>query len=182
MIHRDRKAFVQGEEAWPADPRLAALWQAHTTMVAGCRMLIARAASDIAPTAPINVRMRMAGNHLKELDRFLALLLRARGQVLRTAGGRGAMMPPRLQACWPRLRAVRRLRLAASDSLSALSGTGLRRDLAMAACGVGGPAAPAPAPVEIGDAALAEIARFYLFLAEALVIVHLPPVEQHVAP
>ena len=146
-----------------------ALQTAHTTLLNGCRFLIARSLSDVRPQpVPAKVGLRMAGNHLKELDRFLAILV-AECEAPADAGHQRLMNAHR-----PRLRAVQRVRIAAchgpADLPDHLAAQGrLRKDLALASSGASSaPAGHAHPALNLSDHVLAEIARFYITLADQL--------------
>lgn len=165
-------------------PEAAGLLAAHATLAAACSFLAARAsASTQLPLAP-----RVAGNHLKELERFLAVLIDECGGF-RSGLARGRRAPvwqmprdtglPRsrngvLTAHMPRLRAIGRLRHAACDGALHTSREGLWRDLAVASVGVdvggndGTCEAKARAAITITYGGLAEIAQFHLAIADEL--------------
>ncbi len=145
---------------------------AHTTLLAGCRFLMARAA-DARADAPAarnagerHVRLRVAGNHLKELDRFLEVLIAACHLP------RGALALPVAGVHRPRLRAIGRLRAAACQGHAERFGTRFIKDLAVAAPGLDRNVPSTTTPPPICAATLAEIAHFYLSLAEVLVAAH----------
>lgn len=152
---------------YPADP--AALREAGRVMAAGCRFLIARAGGTPAPARPwpAQLRTRRAGNCLKELDRFLTVLMRECTRDAALPPGAPAMLSgPEIL----RLRAIGRLRLAACGTATPGPAGRLQRDLAIAG------ATPAPrhtqagAELEISDAALGTIAEFYLAIAGRLCV------------
>lgn len=162
-----------------------ALQTAHTTLLNGCRFLIARAmapdrdAPDLQTFAKI--ALRMAGNHLKELDRFLAHMVDQCETPATQASHRRLMNRHR-----PRLRAIQRVRIAACfgpiDVFAKLqTGRPLARDLAMASAGASMRGRDAET-AGLGDHVLAEIARFYITLADqiyALWAQHMLATTQH---
>jgi hypothetical protein len=125
-------------------------------MVRGCRFLIDRAARD-ATVMPgcertARVALRLAGNCLKELDRFLAILIDEHARLQRR---RRATAPQRrvtpiarklsrikaMESRFPvdvlRLRAIGRVRAFATGHSPVSPGTRLAHDLAIAARGQG---------------------------------------------
>lgn len=181
--HGARRLPVQDEGLAAADD--AAVMVAYDVLAAGCRFLIARGGRPGGGHPAI--RWRMAGTTLKELDRFLALLLEACAQGERD--GRSEMFPPpeadtprRLARLGrpgagfcreiPRLRAIGRVRHAACGDHLLMPGRRLQADLAMAVMGAGqsgrgGQHGGRVAP-EMCDQSLAAIAEFYLAIADRL--------------
>lgn len=153
-----------------------ALQTAHTTLLNGCRFLIARAMArdrqppdrqTFAPIAPHIGALRMAGNHLKELDRFLAHMV-AQCETPATQASHQRLM----NIHRPRLRAVQRVRIAAchgpvGPSGKLLTSGRLTKDLAMASAGASMRAGTAEM-AGLGDHVVAEIARFYIALADQI--------------
>lgn len=161
-------------------------------MVRGCRFLIDRAARD-ATAMPgcertARVALRLAGNCLKELDRFLAILIdehapsseepprhgtAAEGD---TDSARKLSRIKAMESRFPvdvlRLRAIGRVRAFATGHSPVSPGTRLAHDLAIAAHGQGlVPTRHGATPV-ISDQALAAIAEFYLSLTACLKAQH----------
>jgi len=157
-------------------------------MVRGCRFLIDRAARD-APAMrgcerTARVTLRLAGNCLKELDRFLAILIDEHAQSAEAPSRHGASaegdadtarklsrikaVKGRFPADVLRLRAIGRVRAFATGHSPVSPGTRLAHDLAIAAHGQGlVPTRHGATPV-ISDQALAAIAEFYLSLTASL--------------
>ena len=157
-------------------------------MVRGCRFLIDRAARD-APAMrgcdrTARVALRLAGNCLKELDRFLAVLIdehaepaEAPSRHCTTTEGdtdvaRKLLRIKRMESRFPadilRLRAIGRVRAFATGNSPVSPGTRLAHDLAIAANGHGLAPTPHGATPVISDQALAAIAEFYLSLIAGL--------------
>jgi hypothetical protein len=164
--------------AWHAEADILALQTAHATLMAGCRFLIARGAAEIEVPSSALVRLRVAGNHLKELDRFLTILISQSRAFLDTGRNRGHRLPWDKQKSqqtnpgwrllgpyWPRLRAIKRLRTVACEGPVDALGCMIARDLAIASAGR---AAPLDGQLVIGDKALADIAQFYSTMADVL--------------
>lgn len=192
---RSKAACLSGPARVPpaASPRwnqadLSALLEAHAVMAAGCRFLISRnlrAAAGAHLTQPYpKIRLRMAGNGLKELDRFLSILIDECGRIggltpdARADFTSGAEMPRKLcrldslggrfSRDMPRLRAIGRVRLAASGEQPIAFGARLDCDLAVASAGSASRQGVRGSNLEISDQALAAIAEFYLSIADRL--------------
>lgn len=138
------------------------------TLRAGCLYLIGREARAGAPSGGSKVMMRVAGNHLKELDRFFSLLIGEYRAFLRAMAPHANPAPADLHPLHkhrPRLRAIRRLQIAACDGPVRNHCAITARDLATASLGVAGGKQAAGMPFVLDDRTLAEIARFYLALA-----------------
>jgi len=148
-----------------------ALQASFETLQAGCRFLIAQNAKarPVPNPAMPKVPMRVSGNHLKELDRFFSLLISEYRAFLGSMAPRAYHRQPAdlhpLDKHRPRLRAIRRLQIVACDGPVRNHCAVTARDLAMASLGRSGGKHAAGQPFVINDAALAEIARFYLVLA-----------------
>jgi len=170
---------------------LAAFDAAHADMVAGCAFLIARGSDLIArgsdrgrPASPPVIAVRRACNCLKELDRFLVLMIDAGNAAqgaphgLRTMyvrEGDAAARLCRVRALrgpfakdTPRLRAIGRIRALASGDAPAEVASRPKKDLALATMGHDIAEQAQGAPFVLGDQALAVIAAFYLSLADRL--------------
>ncbi|HZU62096.1 MAG TPA: hypothetical protein VFF98_00310, partial [Novosphingobium sp.] len=75
------------------DGNRAALATAHAALRQGCHFLSARSEGDgSGGHRHARLRWRVAGNHLKELDRFLAVLLAEYAQA--TGHARPPLTPP----------------------------------------------------------------------------------------
>lgn len=157
-------------------------------MVRGCRFLIDRAARD-ATVMPgcertARVALRLAGNCLKELDRFLTILIDEHAPPSEAPSRHGAAagsdtdstrklsrikaMESRFPVDVLRLRAIGRVRAFATGHSPVSPGTRLAHDLAIAAHGRGlVPTRHGATPV-ISDQAMAAIAEFYLSLTASL--------------
>lgn len=164
---------------------LSGLNRAYVVMESGCRFLIARgrhkALTGHHDHGHPLVRWRMAGNSLKELDRFLSILLQEcavlSGRKLKK-GGIGEDTAAGLH--WidasghhfstdmTRLRAIERIRKAACGEQMIGSGVRLERDFAVATAGLPAAGRARVRPPEISDQAIAAIAEFYLALADRL--------------
>jgi hypothetical protein len=157
---------------------------AYRDMLAGCQMLMARGADHNGPAVPPVIAVRRACNCLKELDRFLILMVDAcsaahtpphgtrtvyvresdaaarlsRTAALRQAFGKEA----------PRLRAIARIRALATGDAPAEAGSRPRADLALATMGDNLADQARHAPFVLGDRALAAIATYYISLAQRL--------------
>lgn len=163
------------EKLSPASPWLdhsdaAALQAAFATLQAGCHSLIAQGASQRKPPADNKLAMRVAGNHLKELDRFFTLLIGEYRAFLcamapHTYRRQPADLHP-LDKHRPRMRAIRRLQIIACDAPSRQHCARSAQDLALASHGLAGGQAAMGQPFAMDHQALAEVARFYLTLAE----------------
>lgn len=159
---------------WFDHPSALTLQSSFETLQAGCNYLIARASTPaiaangaiIGPARP-KVSMRVSGNHLKELDRFFSLLIGEYRAFLRAMAphARGPADLHPLHKHRPRLRAIRRLQIAACDGPVRNHCAITARDLAIASLGLAGGKQAAGQPFVLDDEALAEIARFYLALA-----------------
>ena len=157
---------------------------AYTDMVAGCRFLIARGADDHRLALPPVIAVRRACNCLKELDRFLVLMVDAANAALAPPHGTRAVYVREGDAAMrlgrngvlrqafaldaPRLRAIGRIRALATGDAPAEAGSRPRADLALATMGDDPADQARHAPFVLGDRALAAIAAYYLALAERL--------------
>jgi hypothetical protein len=173
---------------------MAAFDAAYADMIAGCAFLIARGADRGRPVSLPVIAVRRACNCLKELDRFLVLMIDAANAAqgaphgLRTmyvrdgdAAARLCRVKP-LRGCFardtPRLRAIGRIRALASGDAPAEIASRPRADLALATMGHDITEQADGAPFVLGDQTLAVIAAFYLSLADrlrALVSGNAPP-------
>jgi hypothetical protein len=163
---------------------MAAFDAAYADMVAGCAFLIARGADHGRPASPPVIAVRRACNCLKELDRFLVLMIDAgnAGQGaphgLRTMyvrDGDAAARLCRIKALrgpfakdTPRLRAIGRIRGLASGDAPAEVASRPKADLALATMGHDLAQQARGAPFALGDPTLAVIAAFYLAIANRL--------------
>lgn len=145
-----------------------ALHSSFETLRAGCLYLIERETRMNAASSAAKVMMRVSGNHLKELDRFFSLLIGEYRAFLRAMAPHANPAPADLHPLHkhrPRLRAIRRLQIAACDGPVRNHCAITARDLATASLGLAGGKQAAGRPFVLDDRALAEIARFYLALA-----------------
>lgn len=163
---------------------LAAFDAAHADMVAGCRFLMARGADHTRPVAPPVIAVRRACNCLKELDRFLVLMIDACNAAHSAPHGtrmvyvregdavarlhRTGVMRRAFAKDAPRLRAIGRIRALATGDAPAEVGSRPRADLALATMGDDPAGQPRHAPFVLDDRVLAAIAAYYLTLAERL--------------
>jgi len=160
---------------------LAAVEHYHATLAKACTFLI-RHRAPAHPNSPALTRLRRAGNCLKELDRFLTLLLDARARTdgmaardlpaferwtntagkLRRISGSGTETQ--------RLQAIDRLRRTACGDMCGRPRALLIKDLAIATSGAAHPF-PGHEPAEsLTNAALAAIAEFYLEIGNHLLL------------
>lgn len=157
---------------------------AYADMAAGCRFLIARGSDRGRPASPPVIAVRRACNCLKELDRFLVLMVDAcnAGQgaphgnrTMYVREGDGAARLCRVKALRgpfakdaPRLRAIGRIRGLTSGDAPAEVASRPKADLALATMGHDIAEQADGAPFVLGDQTLAVIAAFYLLLADRL--------------
>jgi len=162
-------------------PCPTAVEQYHATLAKACAFLI-RHRAPAHPDSPALTRLRRAGNCLKELDRFLTLLLDARARTdgmaardlpaferwtntagkLRRISGSGTETQ--------RLQAIDRLRRTACGDMCGRPRALLIKDLAIATSGAAHPF-PGHEPAEsLTNAALAAIAEFYLEIGNHLLL------------
>lgn len=174
---------------------LATARQAHATLADGCAFLMRPRAPGRAglchPASPALTSLRRAGNCLKELDRFLTLLLdacaRASAMAPRdlaaferwsnTAGKLRRISGPSAQsgAETQRLQAIDRLRRVACGDVCGRPRAMLIKDLAIATAGAARmPHAhpnPGHEPAEsLSDSVLGVIAHFYLEIGNRLLL------------
>jgi len=157
---------------------------AHAAMHAGCAFLIARGADGAGYTPPPVIGIRRACNCLKELDRFLVVMIDAAAaaygaphgdRVIYVREGDAAARlgrNPALRTLFARdlarLRAIGRIRSLALGDAPAEVGCRPMADLALATMGHDLADQAPGAPFALGDRTLAAIAAFYLDLAERL--------------
>ena len=157
---------------------LAAVEHYHATLANACAFLI-RHSAPAHPATPSLIRLRRAGNCLKELDRFLTLLLDACAR----AGGMAARDLPSFErwtntagklrrisgssAETQRLQAIDRLRRTACGDERGRPPAMLIKDLAIATSGATSGEKPAES---LTNAALAAIAEFYLGIGNKLLL------------
>ncbi|WDF72653.1 hypothetical protein [Novosphingobium sp. KACC 22771] len=149
-----------------------ALHSSFETLRAGCLYLIGREGRKNAASGPEKVMLRVSGNHLKELDRFFSLLIGEYRAFLRAMAPHAGRAPADLHPLdkhRPRLRAIRRLQVAACDGPVRNHCAVTARDLAVASLGLAGGKQAAGRPFVLDDAVLAEVGRFYLALAADVV-------------
>ena len=162
----------------------AGLDAAYADMIAGCHFLIARGADRDCAALPPVIAVRRACNCLKELDRFLVLMIDAsnaghaaphgtRTVYVREGDaalrlGRTAVLRRAFALDAPRLRAIGRIRALATGDAPAEAGSRPRADLALATMGDDPADQARHAPFVLGDRVLAAIAAYYLSLAERL--------------
>jgi hypothetical protein len=162
----------------------AAFAAAHAAMQAGCAYLIARGGEGAGYVPPPVIGIRRACNCLKELDRFLVVMIDAlaaghgaphgdRAVYVRegdAAGrlGRNPALRRRFAPDLARLRAIGRIRALALGDTPAEAGCRPMADLALATRGHDVADQAPGAPFALGDRTLAAIARFYGDLAEQL--------------
>ena len=155
---------------------------AYADMQAGCRYLIARGVDGAGFIPPPVIGIRRACNCLKELDRFLIVMIdtvvsRAphgtRAVYVREGDAAGRLCRNRtLRHAFardiPRLRAIGRVRSLALGDAPAEAGCRPMTDLALATMGHDIADQASGAPFALGDRALAAIAAYYLVLADRL--------------
>lgn len=162
----------------------AAFVAAHADMHAGCRFLIARGGQGAGYVPPPVIGIRRACNCLKELDRFLIVMIDAcvaagsapQGNRLvyvregDAAGrlGRNKVLQRAFAKDIPRLRAIGRVRSLALGDAPAEAGCRPMADLALATMGHDIADQAQGAPFVLGDRTLAVIAAYYLALADRL--------------
>lgn len=167
-----------------ADADHAAFHAAYADMRAGCRFLIARGSQDAGYVPPPVIGIRRACNCLKELDRFLILMLDAcvaadsaphGNRVVYVREGDAAGRLRRNKALHhafandlPRLRAIGRVRSLALGDAPAEAGCRPMADLALATMGHDIADQADGAPFALGDRTLAVIAAYYLSLSDRL--------------
>jgi hypothetical protein len=166
-------------ERFPVEMASLALAEAHGSLQRGCAFLVARRNWPLPDLSDgeLRVELRRAGNCLRELDRFLCLLLDA---CAAASMGQGALLAfershdaarkwrriVRSDMEAQRLEAIARLRRTACGEQRGTPRAAPARDLALATAGL----AQAPAaPLRLGEDSLAAIALFYLELADGLV-------------
>lgn len=177
LVRKDRGGpFAGADEAGFA--------AAYAALRAGCAYLIARGADGAGYTPPPVIGIRRACNCLKELDRFLVVIIDAAAAACGAphgdrviyvregdAAGRLARNPA-LRAFFARdlarLRAIGRIRSLALGDAPAEVGCRPVADLALATMGHDLADQARGAPFALGDRTLAAIAVFYLDLAERL--------------
>lgn len=162
----------------------AALAAAYDDMAAGCRFLIARGLDASGRNVPPGIAMRRAANCLKELDRFLVVMIDAcvapdsaphgnRAVYVREGDAaarlcRIRMLHGAFARDIARLRAIGRIRgLALGDAPAEVASRPMR-DLALATMGHDLADQAPGAPFALGDRALGAIAAYYLSLADRL--------------
>jgi hypothetical protein len=157
---------------------------AYAAMHAGCRFLMARGPDGSSYVPPPVIGIRRACNCLKELDRFLVVMIDAcvaadsaphgnRAVYVREDDAAGRLRRNkalhRAFACdIPRLRAIGRVRALALGDAPAEAGCRPMADLALATMGHDLADQAHGAPFALGDGTLAEIAAYYLSLADRL--------------
>lgn len=162
----------------------AAFVAAHGDMQAGCRFLIARGAQGAGYVPPPVIGIRRACNCLKELDRFLIVMIDAcvaagsapqgnRLVYVREGDaaarlGRNKVLQRAFAKDIPRLRAIGRVRSLALGDAPAEAGCRPMADLALATMGDDIADQAQGAPFVLGDRTLAVIAAYYLALADRL--------------
>ena len=167
-----------------ADADLAAFDAAYAAMHAGCGFLIARGAHGAGYVPPPVIGIRRACNCLKELDRFLIVMVDAcvapdsaphgtRVVYVREGDAAGRLCRNRaLHHAFakdiPRLRAIGRVRALALGDAPAEAGCRPMADLALATMGHDIADQAQGAPFVLGDRTLAVIAAYYLALADRL--------------
>ena len=171
MIRPGEQRIHPAPRPWFDHTDTAALHAAFATLEAGCRHLIAREAGSYA-ARDAKVAMRVAGNHLKELDRFFTLLIAEYRAFLREMAPRTRPDLHPLCRHRPRLRAIRRLQDVACHGPVRNHCAMSARDLATASMGAAGGRQAAGLPFALDAAAVGEIARFYLMLAEEILAPH----------
>jgi hypothetical protein len=155
-----------------------ALQAAYDVLAAGTAFLIARGAQAPVPAANPRVALRWGGNCLKELDRFLAVLLdacvapvavpiAAPASLSHGSDVAGRLARHGFASAMPRLRAIARLREQACGDRAMGFGSWSRHDLAIATMGACGPEQAGAYP-QISDRALAAIAEFCLSIGDSL--------------
>ncbi len=165
-----------------ADP--AAFAAAHAAMQDGCRFLIARGADGRGYLPPPVIAVRRACNCLKELDRFLVVMIDAclaadsaphgnRAVYVREGDAAARLCRnPALRRAFapdiPRLRAIGRIRALSLGEAPAEAGCRPMADLALATLGHDPADQARGAPFALGDRTLAEIATYYRALADQL--------------
>lgn len=163
---------------------IAAFGAAYKAMVAGCRFLIARGGQQGGPASPPVIAVRRACNCLKELDRFLVVMIDAcdapnsaphGARVLYVREGDAAGRLCRVKALRgafandvPRLRAIGRIRALTLGDAPAEAGSRPMADMALSTMGHDLADQAPGAPFVINDQTLAVIAAFYLALADRL--------------
>jgi hypothetical protein len=160
---------------------LAAVEHYHATLANGCAYLARHRAPGLS-SSPALTRLRRAGNCLKELDRFLTLLL--------DACARAQAMPPADLSAFERwtntagklrrisgsgtetqrLQAIDRLRRTACGDMCGRPRALLIKDLAIATCGAAHPMTGREAAESLTNEALAAIAEFYLGIGHKLLL------------
>jgi len=162
----------------------AAFVAAHAAMQDGCRFLIARGADRRGFVPPPVIAVRRACNCLKELDRFLVVMIDAcfaadgaphgnRAVYVRDGDAAGrlcrnAALRRVFARDIARLRAIGRIRALSLGDAPAEAGCRPTADLALATLGDDLADQAPGAPFALGDRTLAAIAGFYLALADRL--------------
>jgi hypothetical protein len=162
----------------------AAFAAAYADMVAGCAFLLARATHGRVAAPASVIAVRRAANCLRELDRFLVVMIDAcnAGQTVpqgtRAVYTRETDAAGRLRRAGPlraafaqdivRLRAIGRIRALANGEYPAEAGCRPHSDLVCATGALGGTAQHSASALRLDDHALAAIARYYQALADRL--------------
>lgn len=163
---------------------LVAFDEARAAMQAGCRFLIARGADRRAYVPPPVIGIRQACNCLKELDRFLIVMIDACGAADSAPHGSRAVYVREGDAAGrlrrnralhdvfardiPRLRAIGRIRALSLGDAPAEAGCRPMADLALATMGHDPADQAEGAAFTLGHGTLAVIAAYYLALADRL--------------
>ncbi len=163
---------------------MAAFDAAYVAMHDGCRFLMARGTAPRGYVAPPVIAIRRACNCLKELDRFLVVMIDAcvaadsaphGSRVVYVREGDAAARLCRVGALRgvfareiPRLRAIGRIRALSLGDAPAEAGCRPVADLALATLGDDLADQAEGAPFALGDRTLSVIAAYYLTLADRL--------------
>jgi len=163
---------------------VAACDAAYVALEAGCRFLIARGAAPGGFAPPPVIAVRRACNCLKELDRFLIVLIDAcalaygaphgtRALYVREGDAAARLCRVRpLRAAFanhiPRLRAIGRIRALSLGDAPAEAASRPMADLALATMGYNLAEQAPNMPFVLGDQTLAVVAAFYLALGDQL--------------
>ena len=177
--------------AHPVDPSAAlpgadraAFAAAHADMAVACAFLAGRVARGLRGAPASVIAVRHAANCLRELDRFLVVMIdactagRQPPQGTRAVYCREPDAAGRLRRAGPlrarfageiaRLRAIGRLLALANGAYPAEAGCRPQTDLGLAMRGAGEPGRQAAATLLLDDHALAVVAGYYLTLADRL--------------
>jgi hypothetical protein len=155
-------------------PVLPDVEAAYAALAAGVGFLVERGTRSPSPVSNPRVALRRGGNCLKELDRFLALLIdacvpsaavAALASLSRGGDVAGWLGCNGFASAMPRLRAIARVRERACGDQVMGFGSWSKHDLAIATMGACGSADPYP---QISNRALAAIAEFYLSIGDGL--------------